>query len=609
MNSEITKDWQLYEAGKTYNEKLYDKDGTGKNYYDVIDTNIAFSSGDQWRNVGGEGLPKPVFNIIKRVKQFKIASLKSSNIAINVQPMEYRADDESEQMQDSIHKSDLANAEIKNVLESINFDNRSRELLGDGFDTGDYCLHWYFDGDKKPFKTYKGFENVEGTINAEIIDSTNVMFGNPNVRIVEKQPYIIIVGRDLVKNLQEEYKRNNKKKTDEIQEDSDTNYQAGDSGKVEIEADEYGKALYIIKYYKENGKVYANKSVRNVFIYKHKATGYDYYPVAFNNWETIKGSYHGRAETTGIIPNQIAINKMFAMVIYHLMLTAFPTAVYNADKVAGWTNEIGAAIPITALQPGESIKNVAGYLEPSTMSAQIMNAIELAMQYTKETLGVGDASLGNITMENASAIIAVQKSNAVPLENIRANFYEFVEDCGRIILDMIATNYGVRPVVLEENENRTVETFDFSELKGMWLHIKADVGNASYFSEIASLQTLDNLLAAGRIEFIDYLKRIPDEVIPQKKELIKELEGQDMYHQALWNLMAKFKEGLPPEIQQQLESMKPEDMEMEILRMMGALDEGTEQQKQIPQSMPNVQPEQGNIIEEPQPQVAQTMDL
>lgn len=567
--SDITKDWSLYEAGIKYNQSLY---GDNKNYYDIIDTNIAFASGDQWRNVGGQGLPKPVFNIIKRVKQFKIASLKSDNIAITIQPMEYRADDTDEKMQSNIHKTDLANAEVKNILENINFDSLTRQLLNDGFDTGDWCLHWYFNMDKLPYKQTK--PEIKGVIEAEVIDCTNVLFGNPNSRVVEKQPYIIIVGRDFVRNLQEEYKRNNKKNKDnatEITEDYETQYQAGDNSKIEIDADDYGKALYIIKYYRgKDGKIYANKSVKNAYIYKDKATNYDFYPIAFNNWETVKGSYHGRSETTGIIPNQISINKMFAMVIYHLMLTSFPTAVYDADKVENWTNEIGTAIPVTNLNGG-SIKNVAGYLEPATMSAQIMNAIELAMQYTKETLGVGDASLGNVTMNNASAIIAVQKSNAVPLENVKANLYEFVEDCGRIILDIIATNYGIRPVVIQEDNDRTVEEFDFSQLKGMWLHIKADVGSASYFSEIASIQTLDNLLNAGRIEFIDYLKRIPDEIIPQKQELIKSLENQDMYKQALFNLMDKFMQSLPPEIQQQLQALEPEQMDQEILNMMGAL--------------------------------------
>ena len=580
--AEVTKDWELYEAGKKYNNSLL---GADKNYYEVIDTNIAFATGDQWRNVVAEGLPKPVFNIIKRVKQFKIASLKADNISIQIQPMEYRPQTKDVVMQQKVKDTDLANAEIKNVLENVNFDSLSRTLLGDGFDTGDWCLHWYFDVEEIPFK--QSNPEIKGIIKAEIIDATNVMFGNPNTRKVEKQPYIILVGRDLVKNLRQEAKANGSKDWEEIKEDSDTQFQMGDNGKIEADADGYKKALYIIKYYKENGKIYANKCVKNTYVYEGKETGLDYYPIAFNNWEEVKGSYHGRAEVTGIIPNQIAINKMFAMVIYHLMLTAFPTAVYDADRIEGWTNEIGAQIPVTNLQ-GDSIRNIAGYLEPATMSSQIMQAIELAMQYTKETLGVGDASLGNVTMNNATAIIAIQKSAAVPLENVKAAFYEFVEDCGRIILDMMATYYGIRPVVSGNDMERVVENFDFSKLKGMWLHIKTDVGNASYFSEVASLQTLDNLLNNGMIEFVEYLKRVPDEIIPQKNELINSIEQNDMYKQAIYNLMGKFMDTLSQETRANLLQLSPEQMEQQVLEMMGALDgDGMEQISDMENPLPN----------------------
>ena len=568
--------------------------GDEKNYYDVIDANIAFASGDQWRNVVADGLPKPVFNIIKRVKQFKIASLKADNISISMQPMEYRPQTNDLTMQKKVKDTDLANAEIKNVLENIKFDAKSRTLLGDGFDTGDWCLHFYFDMDEQPFKQVN--PNIKGLIKAEIIDSTNVLFGNPNTRQVEKQPYIILVGRDLVKNLKEEAKNNKSGSIDLIKGDSDTQYQMGDNGKVENDAEGFEKALYIIKYYKKDGKIYANKSVKGTYIYKEKDTGLSYYPIAFNNWEEVKGSYHGRAETTGIIPNQIAINKMFAMVIYHLMLTAFPTAVYDADRIEGWTNEIGAQIPVSNLQ-GDSIRNIAGYLEPATMSSQIMSAIELAMQYTKETLGVGDASLGNVTMNNATAIIAIQKSAAVPLENVKAAFYEFVEDCGKIIIDMMATYYGVRPVVVTGfNNERTVEPFDFSTLKDMWLHIKIDVGNASYFSEVASVQTLDNLLNNGMIEFVEYLKRIPDEIIPNKQELITSIEQQDLYKQAIYNLMGQFMDTLDPETRANLMQLNPEQMEKTVLEMMGALD-NPEQGYNTVQDMENPMPTDEELAE------------
>ena len=71
-----------------------------------------------------------------------------------------------------------------------------------------------------------------------------------------------------------------------------------------------------------------------------------------------------------------------------------------------------------------------------------MAAIDKAMIYTKETLGVTDAQMGNVRPDNTSAIIALQSASNVPLENPRALLYEWVEDIGRILLDMMGTYYG-----------------------------------------------------------------------------------------------------------------------------------------------------------------------
>ena len=51
------------------------------------------------------------------------------------------------------------------------------------------------------------FAPNKGEIEMELVDGINVMFGNPNSSSVEKQPYILIVGRDTVANLRREAKQ------------------------------------------------------------------------------------------------------------------------------------------------------------------------------------------------------------------------------------------------------------------------------------------------------------------------------------------------------------------------------------------------------------------
>jgi hypothetical protein len=66
--------------------------------------------------------------------------------------------------------------------------------------------------------------------------------------------------------------------------------------------------------------------------------------------------------------------------------------------------------------------------------------------------------------------------------------------------------------------------FDFSQLKGIKFQLKVDVGPSSYWSEITAMQTLDNLLQGSKIDFIQYLERVPDGMIPKKDDLIEEIK-------------------------------------------------------------------------------------
>ncbi|CAN7360383.1 hypothetical protein [Paenibacillus sp. LjRoot56] len=526
-----TKDWSLYENGVNYNNRLE------PNYYETVNANLDFFAGNQWRNLPDSDMPKPVFNIIKRVITFFVASLTTTKATINYSVPMFSKDNPDPNRQAEAIGAVIAKKQTDLLFEKFKMEFRIKDALFDAAITGDAAAHFYFDMSKKPYGSLR--PDIKGEICMELVDGTNVFFGNANNVRVEHQPYIIVSGRDMVKNLQEEAKQY-KQDPDEIKEDASYQWQSGRDGLIEVEGDESGKAEYIIVYRKvkktrkvrdQNGiesdeeytTVTASKSTEKAYIYQDIDTGMSGYPVSWMNWERTKNSYHGRAIATGILPNQIFINRMFAMVMYHLMMTAFPKAVYNQDAIQLWDNAIGSAIPVTGVDLNTNLKNIAGYLEPGNMSSQIMSTIEQAMQYTKEMLGASDAALGQIDPKNTSAIIAVQKATAVPLENPKSNLYEWIEDIGQIIFDMMGTYYGQRPVLLDDGN---VTDFDFSSLKHTWLDVKAEVGESSYWSEIAAGQTLDNLLANGHLDILQYLERVPDNMITKKDELIKEIQDR-----------------------------------------------------------------------------------
>jgi len=591
-DTNVLEEWKLYEAGVVYNNALIIGD---KSYYETIDVNIAFANDDQWRNVQAEDISKPMIPVIQKAKQHTVANLTSTSISATIQPMEYTADEKERtpEMQQEIEASDMANAEIRNIFDEIKYEFKVREGLGDAFDMGDMCLHDYWDAKAKPLKGAK-YEQFKGKICAELVDGPNIMFGNANNSNPQIQPWIIIVGREVASVLKDEameYKVN--KQGENIENDFEVQYQAGDNGKIEIDADKYGKALYIIIYKKDKktGHVLATKCVKNAYIYKDVDTELSRYPIAWMNYKKQKNQYHGRAGATGLIPNQIAINKLLAMIIYSVMKTAFPTLFYNADRMNAPTNEIGKAIALKNMQVGESVNNVFAYSEVGQPAAMVIQVIQLIMDYTKDMLGINDAAVGNTNADNTSAMALAEKLTAVPLENTRSNLYEFTEQFVDNLLDMIGTKYGIRPVKITKGENVGIVQYDFSKIKDLNTSKRIDVGAIGYASELSSIKELKDLLNIGAITAVDYLERLPEYTIPKVKELVEEIKArmgivsgeEQKQKDAKYEQMLAFIDTLPLEIQAELKKLPDAELEKQVEAMMA---QGEGQSQSSPAPMP-----------------------
>ena len=531
---QVTRAWELYQQGREYNARLV------PSQYTLVDTNTEFFAGNQWVNLPDtpamRALPKPTFNILKRVASLFIASLTSSAVTVRFEPLSAYGGSEAK-------AAEFAGAEVANLLEKFKFDYRVREALFDGARSGDYCAHFWFDPEAKPYGGALG--DNRGEIRMELIDGINVLFGDPNTPCVERQPYILLVGRDTAANLAAEARARGG--SGWVEPDGDFGDLAGAAGRTELTG-ESAKALFLLLYEKKNGTVHVTKATKTAVIYADVDTGLSRYPIAWGNWERQKNQYHGRALVTGLIPNQIFINTMFALAMRHLQLTAFPKTVYNADLIPRWSGEVGQAIAVRGLQPGQDIGFAARNLSGGEMSGQIFALIDKTLAYTKECLGATDAQMGNVRPENTSALMVLQTNAEVPLENIRALLYEWVEDVAAILLDMMGTYYGTRRIIVSEEmeevvmegsvpaideatgrmktrreRRNVVRSVDFTPLRELWFHTRVDVGATTYFSEIALTQTLDNLRREGILDMAQYLERLPEKLLPRKQELIDQL--------------------------------------------------------------------------------------
>jgi hypothetical protein len=414
------------------------------------------------------------------------------------------------------------------------------------------------------------------------------MFGNPNNPSVDAQPYILILGRDMVSKLKEEAKQNKipQDMIERILPDTDTEYQAGKNGKIELENSENGKCNFVIKFWKKDGAIFWNKSTRYCPVRKDVDLGISRYPLAFSNWETIKNSYHGMPVIEGIIDNQISINQLFALVSYWMKMSAFGKVVYDENRITKWSNKIGEAIPANG-----DVSGIIQQLQAGNFNQAILQVIDLAIKYTKEFIGASSSLMGQVDPEQASgtAIISTAKQAAIPLGNISANRDQFVEDLGLIWGEFFLKKYKNRNVSYREDGKINVAPYSNKGMESILLNCKVDVGPSNYYSELIGIQYLDKLFDKGQITKLEYLERIAKmNIIPDVQGLIEDvkqemamqqqmqqlqmeqqqIQQQPQNNDAQYEQMAQFMETLPLEVQQRLKSMGSDQMEAEVLKLM-----------------------------------------
>lgn len=517
--------WKRFEKGYAFNENI--------GLYDQVTVNENFFIGNQWEGVEANGLPTPTYNMFKRVINFQVSTITSDNLVIRAIPMPSTS---RLAMKELERIAEIVSQQFAAIIKRNRIVAKNREFLRNAAVTGDGCMHFYFD------PTIENGQDVKGEIVAEIIDNLRVMFGNPNCRDVQRQPFIIIYRREMVDEVQyraEQYKEAGFCDIEDIESIKP------DSDKFQNKYDNFtDDKVTVVTYYfrnRDTGTIWCIEATEQGILREAYDTEYTLYPLIWINWDYIRDCYHGQAMVTGLLANQKFINKMFALVGISLLTTAFPKVIYDRNRITRWDGSVGTAVGVQG-----NVTDVAKVLDGASISPQIAQFIELSFDKTHSLLGASDVAMGDSRPDNTSAIIALQRAANTPMELTKQNDHQCLEDAGRIWIDIMSVRYGIRMVEMSMDIDKAGEQplgmnlpqqtftqpFDFSTLKEIPLTIEQEVGASSYWSEMASMQTLDNLLMNQLITPEQYIERLPNGYINKKQELLDDFRAAAVAAQA-----------------------------------------------------------------------------
>lgn len=501
------------------------------------DLNYRMYNGDQWYGLKVQGVEKVQYNFIKPIVRYK-----TGIVMTNLYGIVYSSENfENKAFRKTGEKiCQLLNKKASRIWEHDYMDLKLRLVVKDAAINDEGIIYVNVDDDT-------------GLPVNEIINKTDIFYGNENDSDIQSQPYILIKQRKPVVEVQRIAAANGVSK-DEIAHilgDNDNIEEAGEAAKYEKD----NMCTVVTKLYKDNGTVHFAMATRTVVIKKDTDSGLTYYPVAHILWEEKKGSARGEGEVRQLIPNQLETNKTAMRRALTVKNTAYPQKVANIEKIQNpeAMDRVGSTIKIKGGASVDDVAKIFAHVHPAQMSADVEKLQNELIQSTRELAGAGEIATGDVNPENASgrAILAVQQAAQQPLTEHLQYVKGFVEDLARIWLDIIIAYNDT--IQLEEEQTDPVtneETIVLVEvqrasLQALQATVKVDITPKGAFDKYAQEQSMENLLTAGLFnsqrmpELKLYVKTLDDDSVMPKQKLEKVIEEWEKEQQKIAMIQAQ----------------------------------------------------------------------
>ena len=501
-----TQVWQLFEKGRNFHRR--------RGIYADTDRNHNFYNGNQWEGAKLGDVEPVVKNFIKSIVKYKCSVIHDNLYAIVFSSLNF----ENQAFRKTAEKvCELLNGYAQRVWEQDKLDFKGRRITKDAAINDEGIMFVDFNEEKmKPIN--------------EILDKTDVYYGNENDDDIQNQPYILIRKRMPQLNAQDFARELGVPESQLIYivGDNDTFEEAGSEAKEEVD----DMVTIVYKLYKKKGTVHYSIATRWLDLVEDTDLGIKLYPLAHFVWEEKKGSARGEGEVRYLIPNQIEVNRTEMRRVLTVKMQAYPTKVADVSKIVNpdALDRVGVTIK-TQGATVDDVRKIVGTITPAQMSPDVVKLQEDLINMTRDLAGAGDTATGQVNPESASgrAILAVQQASQAPMTEQKESYKNFIEDLARIWLEYIIA-YSKNGIDLEEEvtDPRTNETtvrlvkVPQSALEQLQATVKIDVTPKSVYDRFAQEQTVENLLLQGffnaqRIGELEvYHKILPDDSVAPK---------------------------------------------------------------------------------------------
>lgn len=552
----ITKLWEDFEHARSYQNSL--------ELTTQIPINVDFYEGRQWaaKTEATRHIPRPVVNIIKFIARSKKSSIVGAPISLvftsNGNP-------------DMARKLTEFNKTIENEME---MDELRNKLVQEGIVKGTGVLHYYWDSEAKG-----ELGDFEGGVRAEIIDPLNVFFSNPQETDEQKQKWIILASRVEVNAAREmmsaKYKRNGGEKL--VQPD-------GVSALYTDEVEQDGTELVTVltRYYRKNGEVYYERGTKSTMLHdgiamtppteadaeaelKREAETaemtarngensndtsstekmdagedklqdtpketlntarrkFNLYPIVVYPYEVREKSIYGIGEVEGIIPNQKAINFIFAMQLLSIQNMAWGKWIVKEGALRNqrMTNSPGQVI--TDHTP-YGVKGISRSDEPP-ISNHPMSFMETLMSSTRLVTGSTEVMTGeSYSGQSGQAIANLQSQALKPIQELRDRYLRACKKGAKVIRQFYELFYEDKHFEFQTEDGQYMEeSFSGMEMANSVFDISIEAGAGTPYSESLEISLLTEYLGAGYIDYPTYLELLPAQIASFKTSLLKKVQ-------------------------------------------------------------------------------------